>query len=217
MRERASVCVRTQRVKEEIEITINSKQHAKSAVTNSARFSDRREKFYAYAQNERKRERKKKRTKLDGRTFKRELVHFGVYFHPIIASCTNLHINKRANKNCFTFSSLLHLSLTLSLSANDRCRFSSYYNFLGVLRIQFMCWIVCSVCIKALTNAPQILPSHTISLVLVDSYIVSLLFFFPLYFLMVFFFYCFRRWITSKLLVLYSFLARIAIHIEDYT
>lgn len=26
-----------------------------------------------------------------------------------------------------------------------------------------MCWIVCNVCIKALTNAPRFLPSHTIS------------------------------------------------------
>lgn len=41
--------------------------------------------------------------------------------------------------------------------------FAFYYNFLGVLRIRFMCGIVCNVCIKALTNAPRFLPSHTIS------------------------------------------------------
>lgn len=64
--------------KKEIKITINSKQNAKSAVTTSARFSDRREKSYACAQKERKRE----KTKLDGRTLKQELIHFGVYIHP---------------------------------------------------------------------------------------------------------------------------------------
>lgn len=37
-----------------------------------------------------------KRKRLAG-TFKWELIHFGVYIRPIIASCTNLHANKQTN------------------------------------------------------------------------------------------------------------------------